>query len=350
MLVRANALRAAALPLLFAFGLSAAGGPHAATLEEPGYHILKENKVGGEGGWDDLTVDAANRRVYISRGNHVMVVDADTLEVAGDIPNTPGVHGIAVVDKQGKGYISCGGDNTVSVFDLKTLKEVSRIKVGQRPDIIMFDPVSQRVFTFNAGTKDATAVDVEKGVVAGSVEFGGKPEFAVSDGKGSVYVNLEDKSEIIEFDAKALTIKRHIPLAPGEEPTGLAIDRANHLLFAACANQKMAIVDMRSGKVVGTPEIGKGPDGAAFDPRAHYAFSSNGQDGTITIVKEDGKDKFVVAQTVPTKPGARTMSLDAKTGHLYLITAQPRPPAAGEANPRRRGFEPGSFEVMVVGK
>lgn len=343
--------RPAALALLPVLALiSMASNAPTARSESPRYHILKEMRVGGEGGWDDLTVDAAARRVYVSRGTHVVVVDADSLDVVGDIPNTPGVHCIAIVPKQSRGYISCGGDNSVCVFDLKTLKEVSRINVGKRPDSIMFDPATQRVVTFNAGSSDATAIEVADGKVAGSVALGGKPEFAVSDGKGGIYVNIEDKSEVVEFDAKSLVIRRRISLAPGEDPTGLAIDHLKGLLFAACGNQKMVIVDMRSGKVVATPVIGKGPDGAAFDPRAHLAFTSNGQDGTITVVREEGGGRFAVAETVTTRPGARTMSLDSKTGHLILIAAQPRPPAPGDMNARRRGFEPGSFEVIVVGK
>ncbi len=316
----------------------------------PGYHVLKKVTVGGVGGWDYLTVDGMARRLYITRGTHVMVLDLDSAKIVGDITNTPGVHGVAIASALGRGYTSNGGDNTVTVFDLKTLKELSRIAVGRRPDAILFDPATKRIFTFNAGSSDATAVDTETGTVAGSVPLGGKPEFAVSDEHGSVFVNVEDKSEIIEFDAKGLTVKHHWPLAPGDGPSGLAFDRKNHRLFAVCGNGKMVIIDSLGGKVVATPAIGQGPDAAIFDPAARLAFSSNGADGTLTVISEETADKFIVAETVPTQAGARTMALDPKTRHIILVSARSKAPAPGPANTRRRNYESGSFEVIIVGK
>ncbi len=315
------------------------------------FHIIKRIPVGGEGGWDYLTVDSAARRLYLSRGRHVMVVNLQTDKIEGDIPNTPGVHGIAIVSDLGRGFISNGGDSTVTIFDLKTLKETSRVKVGSRPDAIIYDPASKRVFTFNAGSSDTTAIDAAAGTVAGSVPLGGKPEAAAADGKGTIFVNVEDKNEVIAFDSKTLTAKHHWPLSPGEQPTGLALDQKHHRLFSACHNKKMIVLDSETGKVIATPDIGDGTDGAAFDEKESLAFSSNG-DGTLTIVKEQSPDKFAVLETVTTEPGARTIALDPRTHHIYLVTAklQPPPPGTDPNARRRRTYEPGSFVVLVVGK
>jgi YVTN family beta-propeller protein len=318
---------------------------------DPTFHVIKRILVGGEGGWDYLTVDSASHRLYLSRGTHVMVVNLQSDKVEGDIPNTPGVHGIAIVADQGRGFISNGGDSTVTVFDLKTLKETARVKVGSRPDAIIYDPASKRVFTFNAGTSDSTAIDAATGTIAGSVPLGGKPEAAAADGKGTVFVNVEDKNEVIAFDSKTLAVKHHWPLAPGEEPTGLALDQKHHRLFSACHNKKLVVLDSESGKVIATPEIGDGTDGAAFDEKESLAFSSNG-DGTLTIVKEQSPEKFAVLETVKTEPGARTIALDSKTHQVYLVTAKLQPPPPGtDPNARqRRSYEPGSFVVLVIGK
>jgi len=313
------------------------------------YHVLSTSVVGGEGGWDYLTLDGSARRLYISRGTHVMVLDADSCKQTGDITNTPGVHGIAIAPALGRGFTSNGGDSTVTIFGLADLKEIARVKVGQRPDAIMFDPATSRVFTFNAGTSDATAVDAATGAVAGSVPLGGKPEFAVSDGKGTIFVNIEDKSEIIAFDAKTLAVKHHWPLAPGEEPSGLSIDIKHHRLFSTCHNNKMVVLDSESGKVVATPAIGAGTDASAFDSGEGLAFSSNGTDATLTIIKEEAPDKFVVLDNIKTEPGARTMAIDPKKHRIYLVTAKVKAPMPGETT-RRRAYEPGSFKVIVVGK
>jgi DNA-binding beta-propeller fold protein YncE len=234
----------------------------------------------------------------------------------------------------------------VAIFDLETLAETARTKVGQRPDAIIYDPSTDRVFTMNAGSKDATALDASTGSVAGTVPLGGKPEFAVADGKGMVYVNIEDKSEVVAFDAKELTVKSRWPLAPGKEPAGLAMDRAKRRLFSTCHNQKMVVLDADSGKVLGSPEIGKGTDACAFDPDTGLAFSSN-RDGTLTVVEEKPAGEFHVAANVKTQVGAKTMALDPKTHMIYLVTARFKPPAAGEKRP---GIEPDSFVILVVGK
>jgi DNA-binding beta-propeller fold protein YncE len=321
-----------------------------AAAAAPGYHVVRRIPIGGEGFWDYLTVDSASHRLFVTHGTHVEVIDVESGSKIGDISNTPGVHGVALAAELGKGFTSNGGDNTVTVFDLKTLKEEGRVAVGTRPDAILFDPATRRVFTFNAGSKDATAVDAVTGKVLGTVPLGGKPEFAQSDEHGKVFVNIEDTSEIAEIDAKNLRVLNRWAIAPGEEASGLAIDRKNHRLFAVCSNQKMAIVDFTTGKVVATTEIGRGPDAAAFDDSARLAFSSNGQDGTLTVIREVTPDKFEVAETIATAPGARTMALDSKSHRIYLVTARRKPVPAGEAAPRRPNFEPNSFEVIVVGR
>jgi YVTN family beta-propeller protein len=320
------------------------------TVPNPPWHVIKHIPVGGDGFWDYLSIDPASHRLFISHGTHVEVVDVETGTKVGDIPNTPGVHGAAIAASLGKGFTSNGGDNTVTVFDLKTLKETGRVTVGSRPDAILYDPATKRVFTFNAGSRDATAVDAVTDKVVGTVPLGGKPEFAASDERGRVFVNIEDTSEIAEIDAKGLKVTHRWPIAPGEEASGLAIDRKNHRLFAVCSNRKMAIVDCESGKVVASPEIGNGPDAAAFDDSSGLAFSSNGRDGTLTVIRRTSPDKFEVLDTVPTAPGARTMALDPRTHRVYLVTARRKPVPAGETAPRRPSFEPNSFEVIVVGR
>jgi DNA-binding beta-propeller fold protein YncE len=329
---------------VFLFLFSGFGAP----AEPPAspYHVLKKIPLGGEGGWDYLTFDADARRLYIARSNRVMVLDVDRAKVVGAVTNTPGVHGVAVVPKRQRGFASNGGDSTVTIFDLQTLRETARVKVGTRPDAILYDPASDCVFTFNAGSNDATALSAADGSVAGTVKLGGRPEFAVADGKGQVYVNLEDKSEVVALDAKKLTVKNRWSLAPGKTPTGIAMDRVKRRLFVTCRNEKMIVLDADNGRVLATLVIGKGTDACAFDPDTGLAFSSNG-DGTLTVVEERPADHFRVAANVPTQTGARTMALDPKTHNLYLATARFKPAVPGE---RRRGIEPDSFVILIVGK
>jgi YVTN family beta-propeller protein len=315
----------------------------------PAYHVIKTIPLGGEGGWDYLTLDSAARRLYIARADRVMVVDVDQGTLAGEVPNTPGIHGVALVPERNRGFTSNGRDSTVTVFDLQTLKEVGRIKVGKGPDAIIYDPATQRVFTFNAGSKDATAIDAQTEQVVGTVPLGGKPEFAVADGAGQVYVNLENKSEILAFDARKLVATNTWPIAPGKEPAGLAMDRKHRRLFSTCHNEKMVVLDADNGRVVATPAIGKRTDACVFDPDTDLAFSSNG-DGTLTVVHEDDPDHYTVVANVETMAGARTMALDSKTHNIYLVTAKSKPVTAEDkAAGRRRAFEPGSFVVVVVG-
>ena len=324
--------------------------PAAFAVDSPQYTVLTHFAVGGEGGWDYLAFDGDGGRLFLSRGTHVMVLDAATGKQLGDIPDTQGVHGIALVPGLGLGLTSNGRAGTVTIFDLKSLKKSGEVKVGTNPDAIMYDPASQRVFAFNGRSNDASVIDPAKAAVVATIPLGGKPEFGVSDGHGRVYVNIEDKSEIVEIDANKMTVLARWPLAPCEEPSGLAIDNKNGRLFSVCSNKTMAVVDTSTGKVVATPPIGDRPDAAAFDPEAKLAFSSNGE-GTLTIVRQDSADKYTIAQTVTTARGARTMTLDPKSHKIYLVTAQfgPAPAPTAEQPRPRPSMVPDSFEVIVVG-
>jgi DNA-binding beta-propeller fold protein YncE len=317
-----------------------------------GYHVIKTHKLGGEGGWDYLTADSDARRLYISRGTHVMVIDADSGKSVGDIADTPGVHGIALAPELGRGFTSNGREGTVSIFDIKTLATSSKVKVGDNPDAILYDPATKRVFTFNGRSQDSTAIDATSGKVLGTIKLDGKPEFAASDAKGEIFVNIEDKSELTVIDPNTLEVKTKWPLAPCTEPSGLAIDRKNRRLFVGCDNKMMAVVDADSGKVLATPAIGEGVDATAFDPETGLAFASCGGDGVLTVVKEESPSKFSVAENVSTQKGARTMALDEKTHNVFAVTAQFGPkPATTADNPRPRPpMLPDSFVVLVVGK
>ncbi len=350
---------AALLLALPAAGRAQTSGPVPATI--------KKITIGGDGGWDYLTVDPASSRLYVSRSNRIIVVDTEAEKVVGEVTGTPGVHGVAIAPELNRGFTSNGGDDTVTVFDLKTLKETGRVKVGGRPDAIMFDPASNRIFTYNHGSKDATAVDPVNLTVAGTVALDGVPEAAVADGKGHVFVNIMDKSEVAEYDARTLRVLNRWSLAPGQRPSGLAMDREHRRLFSVCgASQTMIVLDADSGHVLATLPIGPGSDGCAFDPARGLAYSSNGGDGSLTVVREETPGKFVVAATIPTQPSARTIALDPQTHRVYLSAATyaPTPAAKTASTPaaktapagatkgagRRRGtMVPGSFAVLVVG-
>src|SRR5271168_1011022 len=317
-----------------------------------GYHLLKKIKLSGEGFWDYLTFDSHTRKLFISRGTKVIVLDVDSGKVAGEIPNTDGVHGIALAPDLNRGFTSNGRAGTVTIFDLKTLNIIGSVQAGTNPDAIVYDPASKRVFAMNGRSKDATAIDAATGKVVGTIPVDGKPEFAVADGAGHVYVNIEDKSEEQQIDSQNLKVTAQWPLAPCQEPSGLAMDIAHRRLFAGCHNQMMAVVDADSGKVIATPAIGLGVDANAFDPGTGFAFASNGLSATLTVVHEDAPDKFSVVENVPTQRGARTMALDPKSHQVYLVTADfaPAPPSANE-NPKPRMMAvPGSFVVLIYGK
>jgi DNA-binding beta-propeller fold protein YncE len=312
----------------------------------PAYHRLIKLTLGGEGFWDYLTIDAEARRLYISRWTHVMVVDADTYKIVGDIPGIQGVHGIAIVPEFGRGFISEDQANRVAIFDLKTLKTMGSAETGQNPDGIIYDPVSKRVFAFNHdGT--ATAIDAATGTVVGSTDLGGSPEFAAADGRGHVYNNLEDKSEVVQMDAKTLKILNRWPLAPGESPSAMAIDLRHRRLFIGCHNKMMVVMDADTGKVVATPAIGEGVDAARFDPSSQLVLTSNGE-GTLTVIHEDSPDAYAVVDNVQTERGARTMELDKKTHRIYTVTADLGPEPTEPHQPP--SMTPGSFRLLVVGR
>src|SRR5579864_5847422 len=314
-----------------------------------GYHLVKTIPIGGAGKWDYIVVDSAARRVYVSHGTHVVVLDADSDAVVGDIPDTPGVQGIALAPDLGRGFTSNGKANTVTIFDLKTLKTISTVKAGGvNPDAICYDAASKRVFAFNGRSANAVAINAADGKVAGAIPVGGKPEFAVGDDQGHVYVNVEDKSQLLEIDAQKLTVLHRWPLAGCKEPSGLAIDQKNRRLFSVCGNKKMMVVNADTGKVIATPAIGEDPDAAGFDPDTQLAFSSNGESGDLTVIHEDSPDKYTVVDTVPTKKYARTMAIDLKTHNIFLPFAEFEPVAPkGEEEPP---MKPNTFGLLLVAK
>ena len=317
-----------------------------------GYHQLKKITLGGDGGWDALTFDSPTRRLFISRQTKVIVLNVDTEKVVGEIPNTDGVHDIALAPEFNKGFTSNGRSGTVTIFDMQTLAVLGQAQAGANPDIIVYDPSSKRVFAMNGRGSDATAIDAATGKVVGTIALAGKPEFAVVDGGGRMYVNIEDKSEVVQVDSQKLQVTARWPVAPCQEPTGLAIDAAHHRLFSACDNKMMAVVNADPGKLIATPPIGEGADGAEFDPGTGFAFASNGQSATLTVIHEDSPDKFSVVEDVPTQKGARTMTLDPRTHEVYLVTADfgPRPEPTKDNPHPRPPILPNSFVVLVYGR
>jgi hypothetical protein len=333
-------------------GAASSPAAHAAAPAPPaGYRIHKTIAVGGDGGWDYLAFDSAARRLYITRATRVTVLDPDSGKTVGEIPNLSGVHGVALAQDLGRGFISNGRSDKVTVFDLKSLKVLSELKsTGQNPDAILYDPTTHRVFAFNGRSASATVFEGASGQVAGTIPLGGRPEFAASDGKGSVFVNIEDKNELVAIDAAKLTVAKRWPLAGCDEPSGLAIDAAHQRLIAGCGNEVAPIVDGSSGRMVAKLPIGKGVDATGFDPGTALGYASCG-DGTLTVMREETPDKWTVVAKAATRQGARTMAVDEKTHEVYLATAEfgPRPaPTAAEPHPRPP-IIPGSFVILVVG-
>jgi len=316
-----------------------------------GYHLIKKHVLGGEGGWDYLALEGRSRLLYVTHGNAVEILNVDTGVKGEPITGLKGVHGVAFAPERDRGYISNGRGNTVTVFDLKTHKVIEEVATsGQNPDAILYDAFSGRVFTFNGRTGNATAIDAATDKVAGTIDLGGKPEFAVTDGKGGIFVNIEDKSEVVAFDAKSLEVRKRWSIAPGEGPSGLAIDLKGKRLFSVC-DKVMVVSDAVNGKVVATVPIGDGPDAVRYDAGTGLAFSSNG-DGTMTVVQQESPDKYSVLETVKTAPRARTMELDPKTHRVFLVTAEFGPaPAPTKEQPRPRPtVVPGTFAVLEFGK
>jgi DNA-binding beta-propeller fold protein YncE len=327
----------------------AAGSAGLAAAE--GYHLLKSVPVPGDGRWDYVTVDGAARRVYVSHGTEVVVLDADSCEVKGKVTDLKGVHGIAVAPDFDRGFITNGQGNNVTIFDTKTLKSLGTVETGKNPDAVIYDPPTQRVFAFNGRSSSTTVIEAKDGKVAGTIDLGGQPEFAVSDGTGSVFVNLEDKSAVVKIDGRKLEVQERWPVAPGEAPTGLAMDTKNRRLFIGCRNKLAVILNADNGKVVEKHPIGERVDAAAFDPETGLVYFSNGE-GTVTVLHQDGPDNYAVVETVKTQPGSKTMALDAKTKRLFIPAAKFKPAAPATAdNPRPRPTPvPGSFVVQVYGK
>jgi len=326
-LISLRALLAALALALVCFVVPAVAAPPA-----DGYSVVKKIPIPGQGSWDYLSVDEGARRLYVSHGTQVEVIDVDSGNIVGSIPKTLGVHGIAIAAELGRGFVSNGKTSTVTIFDLKTLKPIADVPTGQKPDAIIFDPATARVFAFNGGSNSATAIDAATGKVAGTVDLGGGPEFAAADGKGTVYNNLEDESLVLKIDSRKLTVEQRWPTAPCASPSSMAIDRANHRLFVGCRSKVMAVMNADTGKVITTLPIGDHVDATAFDPETKLVFNSNGE-GTITVIRQDSPDKYSVVETVKTLPKAKTMALDPKTHRLFLSTA-----------------ESDQFEVLVVGK
>jgi YVTN family beta-propeller protein len=310
---------------LFAFLVTSA-------LAAGDFQITKKIPIPGTGSWDYLSIDEGARRLYVSHGTQVEVIDVDSLSVVGSIPNTPGVHGVAIAAELGRGFVSNGQAATVTIFDLKTLKPIADVPTGKKPDAIIYDPGTSRVFAFNGGSNSATAIDAATGKVAGTVDLGGGPEFAAADGNGFVYDNLEDESLVLKIDSHKLTVEQRWPTAPCSAPSSMAMDTANRRLFVGCRSKVMAVMNADTGKVITTLPIGDHVDATAFDPATKLIFNSNGE-GTITVIREDSPDKYSVVETVKTLPRAKTMALDPKTHQLFLSAA-----------------ESGQFEVLVVGK
>ena len=323
----------------------------AAAFGQSGYHQIRKITIGGEGGWDYLTVH--DGRVYVSHGNEVDVVDTKTGEVSGKITDLHGVHGIAIAAEFNRGFISNGQSNSVTIFDLKTLSKIGEdVPAGTNPDAIIYDPGSKRVFAFNGRSSNATAIDAKDGKVAGTVPLEGKPEFAAADGKGHVYVNIEDKSSVFDIDSKKLVVDHKWPLAPCEEPSGMAMDTKTRRLFAGCHNKMVAVMDADSGKVVATPPIGTGVDATWFDSSTGFVLNSCGE-GTMSVIHEDSPDKYSVVENVKTLERARTMALDPKTHNVYLTIAEfeaPPPAEPGAKGRPRPRIVPGTFGLLEFGR
>lgn len=336
--------------LISGFGFCFQNPIMSGTLPTPNYQIVKKILLGGQGGWDYLTLDSVARRLYITRSTKVIVLNVDTGLVVGEIPDTAGVHGVAIARELGRGFTSNGKAATATIFDLKTLQVIGQVKTGSKPDAIVYDPVSQKVFTFNGLSNSATVFDAKTTKLLGTIALGGKPEFAVADGLGQIFVNLEDRNEVVAINASNLKLRQHWALKPCSEPSGIAIDKQHRRLFIGCRNQVMNVVDANTGIIKATLTIGKGTDAIAYDPVTGLAFSSNGE-GSLTVVHEDSPDKFRIVNNVVTQPGARTMALDLKTHKLYLATAKfqaTSTPVPGQVR-SRPPIIPGTFVILVLG-
>lgn len=326
-----------------------------------GYHLLKKIPIPGNGSWDYVSVDAVNRRVYVSHGNQIEVLDADSDALVGRIPaprtepsnksRSQGIHGAALAPQLGRGFTSNGRAGSMTIFDLKTLKILGETKVGAGPDGILYDPFTRRAFTFSHHTKAATAVDGLTGKVVGSIALGGEPEAAKSDGRGHAFVNIEDKNQVLKLDVRNLKVLARWKTDPCHEPASMAIDPSTDRIFVGCRNKLLAVFNTGNGHILTTLPIGAGTDSAAYDPETHLIFTSNGE-GTITVIQQHSANNYSVLDTVKTEPGARTMGLDSKTHRLFLSLAdRAKQPQAKRGERRRRPpILPGTFRVLIVGR
>jgi len=326
------------LPLLAARLLSA---------QAPSYRVTHTYPLGGDGSWDYLVPDPALHRVFIGRHDRVMVVDETNGKLLGEVPDIHGAHGTAIAERSGHGFATSGDDSSVVMFDLATYKPLGRIHAAEDADAVIYDPVSNRVFTFNGDAHSSTVIDPDQGKLVTNIDLGGKPESGVSAGDGKVYANLTDIGEVVEIDAKALRVTRRWPTAPCKNPVSMAIDVAHQRLFSGCRSGVMAVSDYRAGKVITTLPIGAGVDGAGFDPSTGDVFASNA-DGTLTVIHQDSSDNYHVAQTLATMQGSRNMGLDPTTHTIYLAGAKFEPQPAGAPARRRPSMVPNSFVVLVV--
>ncbi|MEO6977702.1 MAG: YncE family protein [Mucilaginibacter sp.] len=340
--------------LLKAFGIAltwlALAAPSLLFAQKTGFKVLTTFPIKSSGGWDYITVDGASKRIYVSHGMQVNILDVATGDSVGVIPDTKGVHGIALVPEFNKGYTSNGRANSLTIFNLKTNEVLKQVTVGTNPDAIFYDEFSKKIYAFNGRSKDATVVDAATDMVVVTIPLGGKPETGVSDGKGKVFVNIEDTNEEVEIDAKTYKILNRWKLDGGEEPSGLAIDRKTNRLFIGCGGSKtMVVMDAGNGHIFGKYPIG-GCDGVAFDPALKLAYASNGE-GTISVIRELSADKFEFVENITTEPSARTIGIDVLTHKLYLPAGKSKPvaPTADNAHPRPQQI-PGTFHVIVVGK
>jgi YVTN family beta-propeller protein len=324
--------RAVRFALLLLAASMACIGAERVYASDSTYSVIKKIPIPGQGSWDYLTIDEAARRLYVSHGTQVEVLDIDSGAIVGKIENTQGVHGIAIAPDIGRGFVSDGQSSTVTIFDLKTLKSIAEVPTGKKPDAIIYDPATSRIFAFNGGSNSATVIEGKDGKVAGTIDLSGGPEFAAADGNGYVYNNLEDESLVLKINSRTLKVEQRWPTAPCASPSSMAIDRANRRLFVGCRSKVMAVMNADTGHVITTLPIGDHVDATAFDAGTRLIFNSNGE-GTVTVIHQDGPDKYSVAETVKTLPRAKTSALDPKTHQLFLSTA-----------------ESGQFEVLVVGK
>ena len=316
------------------------------------YHVTQTYALGGDGGWDYIVPEPAQHRVFIGRTNRVMVVDADNGKLLGEVTGINGAHGTAIVEASGHGFATSGNDQSVVMFDLKSFKELARIPAAEDADAIIYDPASNRVFTFNGDAHSSTVIDPAAGKRITNIDLGGKPEYGASAGDGKVYANLTDTSEVVELDAKAATVSRRWSTAPCKQPVSMAIDTTHHRLFSGCRSGVLAVSDYQSGRTITTVPIGMGVDGAGYDPGAGDVFATNA-DGTLTVIHQDSPDEYHVVGNVVTPTGSRNMGLDPTTHRIYVAAATFAAPAApaGNAPPGRGGrptVVPGSFKLLVV--